>query len=61
MAKVLPNTSLGKYSSLVKHNSCIIILDIPDEAFSLNSVPINIPQFIKNKEFKMQTRNPSTQ
>lgn len=55
MAKVLPRASMGKYSSLVKHNSCIIILDIPDEAFSLNSVPINIPQFIKNNDIIIDT------
>ena len=38
-----PNNSLGKYIPLVKQTSCTTMLDIPDDAFSENKLPIIIP------------------
>ena len=38
-----PSISFGKYISPVKHTNCTTILDIPDDAFSVNVLPINIP------------------
>ena len=43
-----PNSSLGKYIPLVKLTSWTIILDIPDDAFSENKLPIIIPIAINN-------------
>lgn len=42
-ANISPNISFGKYISPVKHTNCTTILDIPDDAFSVNVLPINIP------------------
>ena len=42
----VPNNSFEKYIPLVKHTSWTIILDMPDAAFSVNILPINIPNAI---------------
>ena len=47
-ANISPNISFGKYISPVKHTNCTTILDIPDDAFSVNVLPINIPIAINN-------------
>ena len=41
--KNFPNTSLGKYIPLVKHTSWTIMLEMPDDAFSEDMLPIIIP------------------
>lgn len=41
--KAFPNASLGKYIPLVKHTSWTTMLDIPDDDFSVDILPIMIP------------------
>ena len=50
LAKVLPNNSLGKYIPEVKQTNCTIILDTPEDDFSVVILPINIPRAINNIE-----------
>ena len=53
--KKFPNSSFGKYIVLVNITNCNIILDIPDEAFSVNIEPIIIPRTINSIDMIIDT------
>ena len=52
--KKLPNISFGKYIVLVNTTNCTIILDIPEDSFSLNILPIIIPIDINNIDINVE-------
>ena len=55
LENVVPSNSFSKYIPLVKQTSCITILEIPEEAFSLNKLPINIPKPINKIDIGIDT------
>ena len=55
-ANTSPYISFGKYISPVKHTNCTTILDIPDDAFSVNVLPINIPIAINSIATTIDTK-----
>ena len=55
LENVLPSKFLSKYIPLVKQTNCITILEIPEEAFSLNKLPINMPKPINKIDIGIDT------